>query len=77
MKGAKKEASMSLNAKIIKRCPRAPSKPKLVKIKRSGVIIGVQLRGTRKEAKIKPIKEVYKKFVDGASSLLKYFVVIK
>ncbi len=77
MKGAKKEASIRRNAKMMKRCPRAPSKPKPKKIKRSDRFIGVQVAGARNEANTKPIKDVYKKFVVAASSLLKYFVAIK
>ena len=77
MKGAKKEASIKRNAKMIKRCPNAPSKPKLIKVKRSDGFIGVQVMGTSNEANTNPIRDVYKKFVVGASSLLKYFVEIR
>ena len=62
---------------MMKRCPRAPSKPKLKKVKTSDDFIGTQVVGVRNEANTKPINDVYKKFVVAASSLLKYFVAIK
>ena len=58
MKGAKKEASISRKAKIMKRCPNAPSKPKLMNVRRSVETIGVHFVGTRIVAMMTPINEV-------------------
>ena len=67
MKGAKKDASLNLNAYMSKICPKAPSKPKQENINRSSFFIGFQDGITKIEARIVPIKELYMKLVAAGS----------
>ena len=67
MKGAKKDASLILNAYMSRICPKAPSKPKPENTNRSSVFIGVQDGITKIEARIDPIKELYIKLVTAGS----------